>query len=315
MTFNPKTALFLFLTLSVFSSITFPSCLLDDTTPNPIIPHNYSSFESLFQDSAFQIQLRTVDASQNIVFTSAYGTNIKIESNTLFYPNGDQVTGETEIELIELRNKSDLIFSGFPLQKTDGTLLECAGAFSVKATKEEEVLDMDGLLTIRFDDLGLLSGSTEDLSVYHVTNDGSPWEEASAASSVSLMTVAGGDIYELVTPKTGWLSACRPYIFNNNTTSLTLTSNRVGGGIIDQRAYIVFDNIQGMATLPVNSDNNYTTSGLPLGETASVVLMAFDENQFYLDIQNITITENQTIDMSMVTYSAPDFVDALRIID
>jgi hypothetical protein len=304
--------------LACWLVILTPSCRLDDISPNPSLPHYYSSFSDLFVRKGFEVQARTVDASQEMVFTSAYGTNVKIPANSLLSQDGTEATGAIEIQLIELLKKSDLVMSGLPLENFGSTVLESVGGFKINAWKNTELLNLDGLLTLRFnvnpDNLNPQTDPAENLSVFYNNTDNTLWEEATDQSSITYMAVAGGDIFELKGSQTGWISACRPYENNSTTTSLTLTSNRNGLDIMDERAFVVFHDFNGMVELPKNG-NSFSRIGLPFGKSVTVVLMAFDPYYFYLATEDIVIGDNETLDMNLREFTAEEFIPALKRID
>jgi hypothetical protein len=313
---KPKALFLSFLALWLF--ILTPSCRLDDISPNPSLPHYYSSFSDMFAQNGFEVELRTVDASQEMVFTSAHGTNVKIPANSLFFQDGSEAAGAVEIQMIELLNKSDLVMSGLPLEDFGSTVLESVGGFKINAWKNNEQINLDGLLTLRFevnpDNLDPLADPAENLSVFYNNTDNTLWEEANDQSSISYFAVAGGDIFELKGSRIGWISACRPYENTSTTTSLTLISNRNGSDIIDERAFVVFHDFNGMVELPKNG-NSFSRVGLPLGQSATVVLMAFDPYSFYLATEDIVIGENETLDMNLRNLTPDEFIPALKRID
>lgn len=310
MILNTKTKYFSYFTLSFVICALFSSCVIDDTTPNPIEAHNYTSYDALFKDSIYQVQTLTIDAASAVDLNSLFNTNLNLPEGTIQKTNGDAASGAAEIQFIELRKKSDLLMSGLSLVRNDGTLLELAGGFSLTIWQNQQQLDFDGTLEIDFDDPGGLS-SNGDLEVfYNGTDSSAPVEEATDQSAVALV----GDRYELTGGRIGWVLAAQDFVSNNGTTSLTLNSNLDETTVMDQRAFVLFNDFRGVVRLPKNGDS-FSLIGLPIGQSATVVMTAFDEQKFYIATKEITISENETLDMFLQGYPLVDFVTLIKGLD
>jgi hypothetical protein len=289
----------------------FPACVIDDTTPNAIPSHNYPSFEALFKDSLYQVENQTINAAESVDLNSTFNTNLKLTENSLLNSNGEVVSGAVEVQLIELLKKSDLIMSGLSMVRNNGTLLELAGGFSVTAWQNQEQLDFNGTIELDFDDPGVLSNQNGDLSVFYCATDSSPLEKAAAdQSSVELV----GDRYELTGRQIGWVLAAQDFVPTNGTTSLSLNSNLNETEVMDERAYVLFNDFTGVLSLPKNG-STFSTIGLPIGQSATIVMIAFDQQKFYIATEEITISENQSLGMVLQGYPVVDFVTLLKAID
>ncbi len=310
MIFSLKIKHTLCLVLAFVITSFFSSCVIDDTTPNAIPPHNYSSFEALFNDSLSQLESHTIDASDAVDLNSMFNTNVKLTENSLFLSNGDSVSGSVEIQLIELLKKSDLVKSGLSMVRNGGTILEMAGGFSVTAWQNQEQLNFNGTIELNFDDPGALSNPNGELAVFYSGTDNSPLVESVDQGMVELV----GDRYQLVGSEIGWVLAAQDFIPSNGTTNFTLSSNLSEMEVMDQRAFVLFNDFTGVVTLPKNG-NNFSSTNLPIGESATVVMIAFDQQEFYIATKQITITENQSLDMILQGYPVADFITLLKAID
>lgn len=311
MSLNTKTGLVKYLILSFFA-LSVSSCLLDDTTQSLPAPHNYESLNSFFKDSLLQITNRNVSVNEAVNFESDFGTTIGIAEGQLLLPNGDLAEGNVDFELIELINKSDLVMSGLSMLNPDGNILEMVGGFSLTATKGNSALDLNNQLGIEFNEINPLSDPNADISVYYTgTDNNSPLELGNSNQS---FVEQSGNNYQLTAENLGWIIATQEHIPSGNTTELTLTAEGSSNAFLEHNAYVVFNDFNGVVRLQKDG-NSFSAAGLPVGESATVLMTALDINFYYIVSQDITIAENQTIDLLLREFEAPQFIERLKAID
>ncbi|HHS94952.1 MAG TPA: hypothetical protein ENJ45_00055 [Phaeodactylibacter sp.] len=283
---------------------------MDDTSPNPRFPHNVESFAQLFLDSALQVQKKTVNGSEDILITFINNAELHIPAHSLYFQNGQQANGNLQLEMIEIKDKIDLLMSTMPLQKWNGNILEAAGMFYLTASKDGEPLNLDEQFTLTFPKQGALIDPDGSLSIYYHGNENYPWSIADTNNnSIQLIDTGSDEVYQMKSNHLGWLSACQDLNFTN-TGSITVRHNRGGASMLEERAYLLFHDFMGMVELPKLGDK-FVLNELPEGYLATLVVMSYDKYQFYMASQEIVLGEEEDYDLDMTTYTVSGFLDAL----
>ena len=115
------------------------------TTPNvnPKVPAvNYSvSILSAFKKAAPSLQKFTINAAGAQWVIGAKGCRFYFPANSLLDKNGNAVTGNVDVELMEYMNKADMLFSGVTVG-SGNQLLESGGMFYLMAKQNGVELKM-----------------------------------------------------------------------------------------------------------------------------------------------------------------------------
>ncbi len=303
----------LFSCLSLFIFIVGTGCKLDDTSPNPQVVHGYVSLDALYLDGGHMQQTFVRNAGQEAVFTTENGTNVSVDAGSLKDQNGNAVTGDVEMRVIEVNSKSDRLLSNRPLQTDGGTLLESAGSFSITAFVDQQQLTIDDGLSLLFA-ADAQTSALSDLDVYYHVGNGTGWEPATDNSTLSLEDITGGQAFDLSSTRLGWMSASQPLQSTNGTTSVSVSINKDPADMLELKVYLIFDDFQGMAELPLLG-NTFSASGIPLNENASLVAIGLDKFRFYFDHEPITITSDFSTELNLRNYEKETFFSLIRSID
>ena len=180
--------------------------------------------------------------------------------------------------------------------------------------KNQEFLNLSGTANILFEESGQVDNPGEELGVYYNSINNDAWVSAGDESSIAISDIAGGEAYEMLITNLGWVMSGRPYTDNNESTIVTVTTNRNETGIIDQKVFLLFDEFNGMAALPLNG-STFSASDIPLNHSATIVAIAFDKFQFYFASESVTITDNLELNMNMRAFNKTDFILLVKSID
>ncbi len=92
-------------------------------------------------------QTFVIDASSWEVIIGDQGTNVVFGANSLEFENGDPVTGDVDVTLIEIYNKADMVLSKLPTngmnENGDVETILSAGEFHINATQNGEQLKLN----------------------------------------------------------------------------------------------------------------------------------------------------------------------------
>jgi len=168
-------------TLILVMTLFFTSCNSDDDNSGyeePIIetpqPDGEALQQNFLDNRGESIQTGTIEAETGGSIYGEQGTELVFEPNAFLDGNGDPVTGDVTIELIESYKKSDMLLMNMPTigRRSNGDIetLISGGEFFVNATKNGENLQLDGSFRLlapslndEFDvDMKLFNGIDDD---------------------------------------------------------------------------------------------------------------------------------------------------------
>lgn len=214
--------------------------------------------------------------------------------NILQYPNGDTVPFPYSLKLIELYTYKDMILYKMPTL-SGTTVLESGGEIKITAWHDgtELVLKPNEKYPLVLATTPTIAG----MNVFqgdHPNNEYGDWNLASDGSTIVVNTK-----YNMATGKMGWQN-CAQSGTTSGETNITLSVEGKGGEFIE--LFLTMNDYHGVLT-----GNNLVIENAPLGQSATLLAMAKDQNgDFRLHKQQITITQNMevTLDMKIVSESA-----------
>lgn len=113
------------------------SCKKEETTHG-----NYEDIQSFIRSKKPQSQFFTMNAEEGGVVVGGKGTEISFPPDAFSYPDGTEVTGTVEVELLEIFSNADMIFSGV-IPRSYGSVLNSAGECFIQVTKDDVALVMN----------------------------------------------------------------------------------------------------------------------------------------------------------------------------
>ena len=220
------------------------------------------------------------------------GTELWGYRNILQYPNGDTVPFPYSLKLIELYTYKDMIMYKMPTL-SGNTILESGGEIKITAwhNGNELVLKPNEKYPLILSSTPAIQG----MKVFHGDHPNNEYGDWKLATDGSAILINGGK-YNMATAEMGWQN-CAQNGASTGETNITLKVEGKGGEFID--LFLAMDNYHGLL-----KGNNLVIEDAPIGESATLIAMAKDQNGDYrLHKQEITISDNMeiTLDMQVVT--------------
>ena len=121
--------------LIILASIVFMQCKDKENEA----PSKYGSASDFLETYAPKSQKFNGDAASTITFSSSNDFRYSFQPNSFRNSKGNLVTGNVDIEVIEIASKADMIYSGI-MTVSNNQLLESGGMFKITATQGNEEL-------------------------------------------------------------------------------------------------------------------------------------------------------------------------------
>lgn len=274
------------------------SCKKDEPTdqnPDPTVNPSAQALGDFFTNNTNnEVQQFTIDAASPVAITGSKGTVINFSSNSFETQAGAIVSGNVDIELIEIFSKADMIKLNKPTMANhpSGGLapLISGGEFKITASQNGEELSLrDGFnyfVTVPAPD-----GVDPNMDIFY-GNGGSDtvvWNQGD-----STMIWGQGNEYSAYFDSLNWVNLD---YFMNQPGQQTTVQVEVPQGFNNQNCalFISFDGLNSLATL-YNATNNVFTSGpsytLPVGMDVHFVALSFINNEPHVAIVSAQITNN-----------------------
>lgn len=116
----------------------------------------YISLQDFYVKNATTPKKMSANSSQWITFTTSKGTKISFPDNAFVNSSGSSVTGDVDIEVLEILSPMEMILNNKP-SMSNGAPLQSGGEFFIRVTKNGQKLR---LATNSFVELKLPSNST-----------------------------------------------------------------------------------------------------------------------------------------------------------
>lgn len=299
---NFKTIGLLFLLL-----FSFVSCdNSDGDDKETILPPTSAAFKSISEKGVKRnTQNFTITAGDGIVtFTSAKGVKVNINGDCLT-KNGNPVTGEVNIEYIELFDKGNMLVTNKPTMgvTADGkkNLLISGGEFFIKATQGGVALQTGCPMTMLVP-AALTDGVDNTMTLWNGAIDEAgelAWREvkAGADGANGKGGVQGeGNNYYVTFGNFGWTNVDRFYSDPRPKTTL-LVDVPEGFNNTNSAVYLSYD---GEGTNALAKLDTYTAEGLfsehygqiPIGLACHIIFATEDNGNWRYAIKGVTITAN-----------------------
>lgn len=279
---------------------------LENTYPGNT--HSNGAMNAYFQQIAPSTQTFTVDASNGGYFTGTEGTMIAFGPGAFLYSNGQPVSGNVTVELIEVFSKKAIIATG-GFTMADGVPINSDGEVNITAWQgsQELVLAGAGSMTV-----GIPAGTnpdfTMDLFVAPTIGAGRDFDLDTVGLTVvqdSAPGPAGPTYYYYAYPSTlGWTnidqymsgasdltpySVSLPLIFNDTNTVVIFSLND-------------YNSVGSIYGYYFDEPTNTFTSGpyyqMPVGFDVTFIAISEINGQFYYAEQQLIV--GQTCAISLI---------------
>jgi hypothetical protein len=230
------------------------------------------------------------------------GLNCSFPSGCLNGPGNTTIWGRVNVQAALLTSKGDMLRMNRPTT-TGEKLLAVGGAVFVQADKEGNELDIkpDKDIYLSFAANNSASGSKLYYGEEAIAGD-FDWNKFNN-DNYGAVTVSGG-MYNIRCKRTGWLCPATFVDAGEKTKlSLQLPAHYTNANTI---AYLVFKNKPSIVALePKVAEKKFMSIPVPVGEEATVVVIALQGSDYYLGFSRITtIASGGEQNVSLTPYKA-----------
>lgn len=285
------------ITLLLGLLIGFTACKKDRISDD-----NFSSMDEFFDANKVEEQEFIITSEDTVGhITGNQGSKLYVGKHLFKYVDrNDSLTFPYSIKLVELYKYKDIIFYQMPTPHANGPLFN-GGEIRVRAYKNAEELMLKPGLFYRS---VFSSVATEtDMSAFQGQTQSDKyetWEKASDGSTTSVVT----DKYEVESYKMGWLTPAKNRTAST-TTDIEFTVTGNGGENISLA--ICFKDFH-----CVLMGKNLELKTIPVGESATIIAMAKDQNGgFRLHQETVTTSANMIINLDMKEITEAALLTAL----
>lgn len=243
----------------------------------------------------------------NITLTSANGVQININGNCLTL-NGNPVTGQVQLEYVELFEKGNMLTTNKPTMGTlpngDKTLLITGGEFFIEATQNGSALDTTCGLQLIIP-ASLTGGADPLMSLWEGeidAEDNLTWDEVEDAIGQGGVFVEGSEYYGLL-QGFGWSNVDRFYSDPRPKTLIQVQAP-IGYNFTNSAVYLSYDGEDsGLAALDTYDGTLNLFSEhygqIPIGLECHVIFVTEDNGIWRYAIKPVTIVANDIITFTM----------------
>ncbi|WP_316787176.1 hypothetical protein [Pedobacter frigiditerrae] len=262
-------------------------------------------------NSKFSIPTQSFNGIAGTAFsiTGAKGIKLDFPANAFLDASGNPVSGNIKLSLKEVLSKRDILLSG-KFTESNGQLLVSGGEFQIVALQNGQLLKLNPAAAVNINVPTTLSTAPMDLFEFKQTvASDSTWMLNQKARVFTTPAY-----YQFSLPNFGWVNC--DYFYSNPNPKTTITAGPIYAGaapsIKEQRAYLIFDNINNVIGLPfvmaVNKHQSYLNS-MPIGMTGKLIIISVDMgDKIYFGATSFTVSAdlNLSVPVSLATQSTID---------
>ena len=311
---------------AAFMLLSLNSCTKNETSDSMYYTNSNNNttitsfIDALFENNKPEAQQFTIGSSWTNI-TGEQGTKIYFPTDRFVDQNGQTVSGNVDIELIEVYSKKDMILSNMhtlacnDINNTqDDQLLISGGEFSIKAFQNGEELKLKQGASL-YVEIPTTSNSPTDYKVFYadMSNENFPsWEEDDNPVTLTIdsfgIYVNGFQVDSL-----DWTNLDK--YFSTNSSNPNMATFKLPSQFDDSntKVYISLSNYNSIANAYYASPDFTSGSGytLPVGTEVTIVAIADINGDVYTSFTPTTITQNHVETLNMSITSEQDLIDQL----
>lgn len=281
------------------SGLIFTSCKKEETTPPSTNPQTSSpsaqELGAYFENNlADEVESFTADASSSFTITTSGGSALNFPANAFEDENGNQVSGNINLEVVELLDKRDMLLTNTP---TMGNLpnggrapLISGGEFRVTATQNGNDINLKNGFSYGVT-VPAPNGVDPNMNLFYGSSNGDTltWDEADSS-----FVWGQGGMYETYFDSLNWVNLD---YFMDSTGSSTTVQVELPAGMDNTNCmlFVSFDGQNSLANI-YNYDNGVFTTApyytMEIGTEVHFIALAFINGDPYSAIMSATIENN-----------------------
>ena len=314
--------------LVLVTLLSFTSC--DPNEGDNINDNNevlgYNDINGFFEANGVQNQNFTIDATTGGSVAGNDGTVVTFPPNAFVDGNNNPVTGIVDVSIKEIFTPSQMILSNKPTNainfSSENTFLLSEGETEVEISQNgNEVAIASGInYQISVPSAGGLDNEMLPFAGTTSNEEGIVWNPTSdvgvAGNGMQYVSAPASYIYDVF--DTGWSNCDKFYSYpGNKTTNYINLSN--SPNMAETVIFLVFEEnnlpaVVKFSTIYANGIQSYVDM-LPEGLDVTYIAITLENNQQYLAMENITISDEEEITLSFEAKSTQEILDALAILD
>jgi hypothetical protein len=243
----------------------------------------------------------------NYTVTGDKGTSIQFPKGAFSTTNGQPVTGDIQVQLVEIYDKGNMVLSDRPTT-SNGQILVSGGEIYIGATANGEQLQLNDSSSIV---VTLPSNNTDPgMTLFTGGIDSSQFNWTPVPGVVPVQNVFDSTWTQDTVPyfyydpskyifsisNLGWIN-CDRFYNAPSTTTITITCDNATSNQ-NTKTYLVFKSINSVSSLWDYPVGVFTSSMVPIGEQVTVIVFSFKEGKEYVATKDVTITANMHIHMN-----------------
>lgn len=268
---------------------------------------------AFYAQQGSNLQQFTGDATSGFTITGERGTEISFPASAFVDGDGNVVSGQVHVGIIEILTKKDLLLSGVATE-SNGQLLESGGELYIEVLQNGDTLKLnpDNLpwsanpvqvelpRDTGIDPSGMIlfnQGLRYDGNV--LTDDSFTWLVFDESPQAMVQSYS----YDFNIPNFGWINVDKFLSYPPNQLTFTHVKLTSGSetGLQDVAVMMVFENLNAVIGLNYDpamqwfgSESFSLSPNIPIGEQVAVVVIAKDvqDNLYFAKQENITVTAN-----------------------
>lgn len=303
-----------------------------DTNPNEDIARSSKEFTEKFGAQKQSIQINAAALPQTVTLSG--GSKITFPAGSLT-KGGQPVTGMAIIEAYEVLKRSTILFTGTNTNHNSGAPLASDGFVFIDVKTAGTSVDQNLAVPIKISIPAKRTGSTniwigvdqQNQPLLEAANNQMAWQAAPAqANGVAVKEIqANQSAFTFDFGKLGWINCDVFYNYSNPKTTVSVEVLNNPGTMASFRAFsgetFVFfcakgSNVAAQLYTPngTNKVKSYDDT-MPVGSEGRILSFSIKNGQYYYAAQEITITANQQIVLTLATSTEAAVQAAINSLD
>lgn len=283
-----------FLIVALFMSFLIVGCK-EDVPVGPTLPYN--DLSAFFDTQKPVEQSFSIDPTTTQTVTGTKGTKITFNANSFVDAQGNAVTGQVDFKMKEIYSKGDMIWAERMTIASNGKLLESGGEFSLKATSggQEVFLNQNYRMEVP---ISSATSNPNAMDLFVAQESDSTWTPVDSSGWVGVDSIA--NTYNVYFDSLSWINCDYFYGSTQGLTQVNVEPRVAGVTLTDVSVFLVFNNINAVTSMWSNSTSGvFSISGMPIGESVTIVAIGMDGTQFYMGTLSTTLNNSSTIAMPL----------------
>lgn len=315
MKINAKTfLLFTVLTISLFNCKKKTDEPAPDEEPAPVTPAptGINTIAEVFTSNGAPTQVFTVSTGSASTIT-VNGVKIEIPANAFVTPSNGTITGNVEVSVRTILNKSEIILSGAGANSTSSKLVSTKGCVKMTASQNTQQLRTssgNGTVTVGIPETAAIAPPPQKkyyASKISASDSTKVWALGTDVSNIPVVfdNATSKYYHKAALDSLKWLNVGVQYdSIGAPKTAVTASVNSSQFSKTNTAVYLSLNGSLTVGAMFEISPGIFRISNIPTGKAANIVAIAVINGQYYLAIQPVTASATTiNLNLQAVTFS------------